>query len=30
MTRFFSEVILQDLGGSLEPLDSAESVPEEA
>ena len=30
MTRFFSEVILQDLGGSLEPLDSAESIPGEA
>jgi len=30
MTRFFSEVILQDLGGSLEPLDSTESIPGEA
>jgi carbamoyl-phosphate synthase large subunit len=31
MTRFFSEVILHDAGGTLEPLDeTAESVPEEA
>jgi carbamoyl-phosphate synthase large subunit len=31
MTRFFSEVILQDAGGTLEPLEAdAEQVPEEA
>ena len=31
MTRFFSEVILQDSGGTLEPLDAgAEAVPGEA
>jgi hypothetical protein len=31
MTRFFSELILEDRDGSLEPVDpQAEAVPEEA
>ena len=31
MTRFFSELILEDRAGSLEPVDpQAEAVPEEA
>jgi carbamoyl-phosphate synthase large subunit len=30
MTRFFSQVILEEAGGTLEPTEQAEAVPEEA